>query len=362
MGSSPYWRDPMACDECDKCRAMGYKFCNKCGQNFSEESDEPEPESTVSPNESLLIKSVYPAMFIILVAIVIDLVLLVVNFGTTFDWVEDKTTKLYIFITDFIVFAKLTETGIQLLWVFITFMLLFCGGIVLYRSRSILIDFKDNYMEKVKETPVYWLGMTLGASIVIQLIIMLILNAMGVSTPTPSELKDLTIEKATFLFSEAAVIEELTMRVFWMGIPMALVALFCGRKDFLKNLWGGFGASKVSILFLFISTIIFAYAHVGGWGMWKMFPVFAGGLCMGYLYMRFGLHASIIFHMINDYLGVWLVAIPTFGSILEILIILTGIVCIPVLFKRGWEGLRAIKGLPVTGYETQDESSDSNTD
>ena len=355
----------MKCDECEKCKALGYKFCNKCGADLSDNEDDSQEPVVVEKSselESLLKKSVIPAMFLVFITLVIDVALILVYIGPTLEWVADYSTSLYIYFIDFFKFATLEGTAIQLYMIILAIILMFCVGIILYKSKDALLVNKPYYVERIRETPLYWLSMVFGSTLVLELIIVLLMNALGVSTPTPSPLIDLTPEKALFLFSEAAVYEEVTFRVILFGVPMAAIALICGRKDFYRYLMGGFGASKIAMVFLVISTILFAYAHVGGWGAWKMIPVMLGGFAMGFLFMKYGLYAAIIFHMANDFMAVWLPTIPELGSILEILIILMGILCLPILFKSTWQGLKGIKDLPLGFEKNQEESNDSNLD
>ena len=348
----------MTCDECEECRKNGYRYCIKCGRSFDEDGQEPDPAEEEPPIESLLKKSVIPAMAVIVVAILINLGVLFYNLGPTIDWVESQTLTLYVYLFDFCPVITLEGVWVQFSMAIFAIALAFCSWYILRKSRGALI-FGSGYIKRTKDTPLYSLAMILGAVMILEIAMTLLFNAAGLSTPVPSGLKDLTPEKALFLFSEAAVYEEIAFRVVLFGLPMVIVGLITRQKGFLKNLGGGFGVSKIAILFLIISSVIFAYAHVSGWGLWKMFPVLLGGLAMGYLFMKFGLYASIMFHMINDYMGVWAVTIPTLGSIVEILILFTGLLCIPVLFKKLWLGLKGMKDLPLVRHDDQEESSDS---
>ena len=49
---------------------------------------------------------------------------------------------------------------------------------------------------------------------------------------------------------------------------------------------------------------MFGFAHMSGWGILKVAPTFFTGMMMGWLYCRFGIHASIAFHFLVDYLAV----------------------------------------------------------
>ena len=355
----------MSCPDCEKSKALGYKFCIKCGENFAETAIV--PEHSIDNNslfgEASLHRMALPAVLVYIIAIIVSIGIVLVEFEPTFQYVETKSIKLFIYLWDSIVLGTLSGSWIQVWWVFITTMALICTGLVLYQSRNAFKIDSENYVSQTKKTPIFWLGLSFGSILCIEIIISLIASACGANVSVPSGLVGLDKEWAVFLFAEAGVNEEIVFRVFWFGIPMMIVALIYRDKHFLRYLWGGFGASKVAVLFLILSSIIFACAHVEGWGLWKLFTVLPGGLIMGYLYMRFGLHASIMFHLINDLMAVWTMESEILGSVLMMLILLTGAICVPLLLKKTWKGMNNFKNLPLTGLEDQEEeNNDSSLD
>ncbi|MEK6851801.1 MAG: CPBP family glutamic-type intramembrane protease, partial [Candidatus Thermoplasmatota archaeon] len=51
------------------------------------------------------------------------------------------------------------------------------------------------------------------------------------------------------------------------------------------------------------SSVVFGLAHVPAWGWWKFLPAMVAGLGMGYLFVRHGFLAGVMFHFATDYLG-----------------------------------------------------------
>jgi hypothetical protein len=47
---------------------------------------------------------------------------------------------------------------------------------------------------------------------------------------------------------------------------------------------------------------VFGAAHVPLWDVWKFPSTFVTGLFLGFLFLRYGLAAAIVFHFLNDYL------------------------------------------------------------
>ena len=87
---------------------------------------------------------------------------------------------------------------------------------------------------------------------------------------------------------------------------------------YLTGRWKQFGI--LDTLFLLISSFGFGYAHYqfspDYWGTWKIFQAGVAGLIFGYAYFKYGLHAAIILHTINDFV-LGLLLTPNLGLILD---------------------------------------------
>ena len=81
--------------------------------------------------------------------------------------------------------------------------------------------------------------------------------------------------------------------------------------------------------------------------LWKVIPTLISGLAMGYLYVRFGVHASIVFHFIVDYMAV--LASGSTALLVSAILMVIIISGIPALIEIGRKMLRApeaVKGMP----------------
>jgi hypothetical protein len=116
-----------------------------------------------------------------------------------------------------------------------------------------------------------------------------------------------TLQESLFLLANASVWEELIVRVLLIGVPLLLVDLLQRNRRYKWHsylLGGGFKIGTPEAILIVVSAAIFGYAHyAGGWGAWKIIPASAGGLAFGYLFLRYGLAASIMLHFATDYLG-----------------------------------------------------------
>ncbi len=124
-------------------------------------------------------------------------------------------------------------------------------------------------------------------------------------------------------FTLAPLIEEVGFRFFLIGVPLFLVLLATrsGARRMLKALWrpsaaweGGAGEEpneaantflRLLVYFLIaLSSVLFGLAHYlsgSGWDIGKVSEAALDGAALAYLYVRYGLHASIIFHWAVDF-------------------------------------------------------------
>ncbi len=142
-------------------------------------------------------------------------------------------------------------------------------------------------------------------------------------TPTPTLLSSsVPVWIRLISLAEASVWEEFSGRLLLMGLPLAIIRGIQSKRFFdPRQLLGGsgnFGRSEVGLII--ISALSFGMAHLG-WGPWKVVPTFVSGLLFGYLFVKVGLHATVVMHFLIDYLG-FIEELAGFGGTISTLIIL----------------------------------------
>ncbi len=88
-----------------------------------------------------------------------------------------------------------------------------------------------------------------------------------------------------------------------------------GKENPLLYLTGRWKKFKlIDLLFLLISSFAFGYAHyqIGTWGAWKIIDAGIAGLIFGYTFYKYGLHAAMYLHIVNDVV-IGLVMTPNLG-------------------------------------------------
>lgn len=200
------------------------------------------------------------------------------------------------------------------------------GGFV----RALVTSGRDG-IGAILRNPLSATVMILGATLLATVILDSIQTSAGVQTGGISGdpfllLMDLTL---------SPLIEEVGYRFFLIGVPLFALVLLLRQSDggtALRTLWRpsaawdppipavqsatgqgleerGLGVSPSTLknftyFLIAFSSILFGLAHYlsgAGWDIGKVSEAALDGVALGYLYVRYGLHASIIFHWGVDF-------------------------------------------------------------
>jgi hypothetical protein len=159
-------------------------------------------------------------------------------------------------------------------------------------------DAKLNYMFAMTK----WLSIL----ILISAIINFIQESFGIVTMPPLGGNSLI---QFFYVSLAPILEEFIFRIILIGIP--LFVLYSGRASiryFLKCLWSPsslniLNSKKAFLLILFVG-ISFGFAHIAfsdSWSDGKFAQATAGGIILGWVYLRYGIVVSLLIHWATNY-------------------------------------------------------------
>ena len=152
-------------------------------------------------------------------------------------------------------------------------------------------------------SPLYVLGTIFFAVLAFDTVYAILLTLLGVQIITP-DFPSLELWQLLQGLASASVWEELIVRVLYIGVPLFFIDLVGKKVTDPKRyfLGGGFKIGAKELALLGISSSLFAYAHIVAWDAWKIIPAWVAGLAFGYLFLRFGLYASIVLHFTFDYL------------------------------------------------------------
>lgn len=278
--------------------------------------------------------------------LVVQLVLMLAGAGDVWGWAADMSMNVLVLKPELDVIGTLSGLGLQAYWVVLVIAITASVVLVLYQTLREVRDAPDRG-EAFGRTPLFWMCMLLCASLLLNVV--LALPQLGSATGgLPDDTAVGFVPEALLTYANAAVWEEVITRVAFIGVPMTVLALCQFRKDSWRFLLGGFGVSRLGLLLVTVSAVVFGFGHMSGWGLWKVLPTMITGFALGYLYMRFGVHVSITFHFAVDYMAVMLDgALAIVASIALILILIAGIPCLVEVARRIGNPVPKISSMPA---------------
>ncbi len=182
--------------------------------------------------------------------------------------------------------------------------------------------FKDELTMKAKSREHSALFDTIGllfATVFFSAVIGIIVNPSQDDLPSTD-----SVSEMLFVLANASVWEEIAVRVLFIGIPLIFVDMVRRTRQkrwYSYAIGGGISIGAPEAILIVVSSLVFGIGHfTGGWGVWKILPATVGGLAFGYLFMKFGIAASIMMHFGTDY-----ISMPSEVTGSTGLLILTGI-------------------------------------
>ncbi len=114
-----------------------------------------------------------------------------------------------------------------------------------------------------------------------------------------------------FYITAAPLNEEILFRIIFLGVPLSLVLVRYKNSLISTLIHPGKNVSVESkgvkiliFLIIFFNSAFFGLSHVvfgGDYGIGKITQATMGGLFLGWLYYKYGIVTSIIFHWISNY-------------------------------------------------------------
>jgi len=172
-----------------------------------------------------------------------------------------------------------------------------------FKSMSSIIslgkfDSEKNYMFGITK----WFSIL----VLISTLINFIQEEFGIETVPPLGENDLI---QFFYVSLAPLIEEFGFRFILIGIPLfALYSRRTSAKYFIRCLWNPrsleiHDSTKAILLIIFVG-VLFGFAHIAfgeSWSEGKFAQATAGGIILGWVYLRYGFVASLLIHWATNY-------------------------------------------------------------
>lgn len=208
----------------------------------------------------------------------------------------------------------------------------------------------SNLLNRMKKSDIIPVMNLASLNLVLAVYIVSLFQRLGIITIIANDIFQDSYAFLTHLYW-AGLAEEISFRFLMFGVPLFIiygivfVLIFVSRKIFVKEkkdkdlskfaLWiksrspinpllylsGRWKKLRIlDITLLLLSSFGFGYAHYqfspDAWGTWKIFQAGIAGIIFGYSFFKYGLHAAIILHTINDFV-IGMLVTPNLGLILD---------------------------------------------
>lgn len=277
----------MTCENCEECRRKGYNFCKYCGEPIKREK-----------KTLMVFAGITTAIcaFILLFELItawVKLPYLMENASTSEVWLyylAPLPEKL----------ISVSGTGLQILYIvelLIVTVSIGCCAYGLIKSIRNRMNSENSFFDNALTEDACFNGLLFAFQVAMLIVCTLIGINMDVS--------DLgTVADQMFSLMNASVYEEFLCRIVALGLPIMIVSLILKEKrtPAWKYLLEGFEYKHWMLIFVIFSASLFAVGHLGGWGTWKVIPTFIFGAFAGYMFIKYGVYATITFHFLTDFM------------------------------------------------------------
>ncbi|MCL2608007.1 MAG: CPBP family intramembrane metalloprotease [Methanomassiliicoccaceae archaeon] len=319
------------CD-CGEAVGTGYRYCTRCGLPVKE------------PDKTSKAVRIVGILLLLLCVPMLFFEVYTLLWGAGDIWNNINYAPILILTPSPVIAFWFAGILAKLFFLFLVTTVLASFVFLLYDSRGGILDLLKGKTEKIAETPLYAVITLFAAVISFNLIFNMIIISTGNEPAVPDTEMSLWVLMYNIL--NAVVWEEVLCRVFMIGVPMMLFALIMNRRGSWKCLFGRFEMNAAAVALIFISSAVFSYAHLSGWDVFKLMPTFVAGLALGYLFVKYGIHAAIMLHFIINFLSsaTWMFGETTtvlvFLGMFLITVVILGIVFIVWYTVRGTKFLR----------------------
>lgn len=296
---------------CPRCRMSvsgGANFCPYCGYRLRTPSAPvPPPFSPPARQTALDVVRGIGTYATLLLTILLTINVIIALWSLWLVLPETAESKIYLFIVvPWIVnLVELGGVSFALYYLFVVIVVALSFIWMLWKSRKTFIQELMVVDLPSGHSPIYRTGTLFFALLSFNFFYYLLLGSLGINPTTP-DYSTGELWKILYSLTNASVWEEIITRVAFIGVPLLSYDALKHRKMHWKSyfLGGGMEVGRKEAMLLVFSSTMFAAAHLSNWDIFKFPPTFIAGLALGYLFIRFGLYASIMLHFAFDYLSV----------------------------------------------------------
>ena len=308
--------EPRTCPRCASPMPQDAMFCPHCGMPLTLQDEAasrqydyyaPPPRLIVQKSSIQTAREVIRGIGAVMTLIILALVSLNVGImlwgmGLVIPEAWDKTTSLYVALPWLVRFLSLPGLAFVIFYILLVASVLLSFVFMFYLSRK---EFsRELRFLPTKHSPIYVISTLFMAVLTMNAAYYLTLGLFGID-PSSGGTAGSELWELLYSLLRASVWEEVICRILFIGLPLAVVYAVKGKTGPYRRyiLGGGFQIGSWEKLFLIFSSAMFAFAHVFSWDLYKVLPTFLAGLALGYLFLKYGIYASIMLHFFIDYLS-----------------------------------------------------------
>jgi len=330
-------------------------FCHRCGKTVNPSTQDvasqysyyaptPVPMKRKSSLQTAheVIRGIGAVMtLVILVLVGINIGIMIWGAGLVVPEALESTTSLFLALPWLVRILSLPGLSFVVYYVLLIAAVLLSYLFMLYLGRKELL--KELAFKETKHSSAYAIATLFMAVLTMNAGYYLLIGLFGVD-PSSGGSEGSALWELLYSLLRASVWEEVVCRILYIGLPLAVVYAIKGKAAPYGRfiLGGGFQFGTWEKVFLLLSASIFALAHVFSWDVYKVLPTFVAGLALGYLFLKYGVYASIMLHFLVDYLSM-----PTYvwpGTVTDLLLgiflivaMIVGLVYMVYYFFRAME-------------------------
>jgi hypothetical protein len=278
---------------------------------------------------------------LILGLVTINVGIMLWGMGLVIPEAWDEVTSLYVALPWLVRFLSLPGLWFVIFYLLLVAAVLLSFIAILYLGRREFL--KELRLRPTRHSAAYAVGTLFLALLTLNTAYYLVLGLLGVD-PSSGGSAGSQLWELLYSLVRASVWEEVICRILYIGLPLAVVYAVKGDAAPYRRyvLGGGFRFGPWEKAFLVLSSAMFALAHVFSWDLWKVPPTFLAGLALGYLFLRYGVYASIMLHFTIDYLSMPLEVWPGEGTDLALGLFLLVAALVGVVYL-GYYTIRALE-------------------
>ena len=239
------------------------------------------------------------------------------------------------------------------------------------KTLSGIISYDEQQRRQSRVQLNYMVGVTKWLSILVLISAMIDIiqtSLLGIKITPPLPLGDAENHLIQFFYTSLApIIEEFGFRLLLIGIPLFLIySKKSSIRYFIRCLWNpsslNIGNSKKAITVVILVGVAFGFSHIiaeDSWSEGKLAQATAGGIILGWAYLRYGFVAALLIHWATNYFvfayGYFIAEINlisidevfshSFMTTIEIILLASGIFSISVLIINKFLDGKSVKDL-----------------